>query len=98
MHFVSVMLSEKKRPLAFIADFGSRKKFCKLSLSYRVPLLYNKLLSWDVLPSPGDLSNCGDVSINDLGHQIFDCYEMGNEDLIRFVYGLSERCILPRNV
>ena len=62
----------------------------KLSLSYRVPLLYNKLLSWDVLPSPGDLSNCNDVSINALGHQIFDCYVMGNEDLIRFVYGLSE--------
>ena len=68
----------------------TKSKAGKLSLSYRVPLLYNKLLSWKVLPPPGDILNSSDVFLNDLSHQIFDCYVMGNEDLIRLVYGLSE--------
>ena len=43
----------------------TKSKYGRLSLPYRVPLMSNKLLSWDVLPSPVDLSNCSDVSIND---------------------------------
>ena len=48
----------------------TKSKAGKLSLSYRVPLLFKKHSSWDVLPPPGDLPNCSDVSINDLGHQL----------------------------
>ena len=59
-------------------------------LSHIETMLYNKLLFWNVLLSPSDQSNCSNVFLNDLCHQFFDCYVMGNEYLIKFVYGHSE--------
>ena len=58
------------------------------SPKFRVPTLFNKLNSWGVFPDQINLAGISADSVKSLGHKFFDCFVIGNEDLVRFVFGL----------
>ena len=65
-----------------------KSKIGEHSLACRVPRLYNKLKNWGVLQSQSDIALLSNDSLKSLGHELFDNYIMGNEDVVRSVFGL----------
>ena len=66
----------------------TRTKVGEHSLKFRVPTLFNKLDSWGVFPDQSNLAGISADSVKSLGHKLFDCFVIGNEDLVRFVFRL----------
>ena len=58
------------------------------SHKFRVPTLFNKLNSWGIFPDQSNLADISADSVKSLGQILFDCFVIGNEDLVRFVFGL----------
>ena len=67
---------------------SSTKKFDRC-LSKRIPSLFNLLLSWAALPDITLISTIDDEERATLCHDFHKSYILGNEQLIRIIYGLE---------
>ena len=79
-------LRKPPEPFALIPII--RAKVGEHSLKFRVPTLFNKLNSWGVFSDQTIPASISTDSVKSLGHQLFDCFVIGNEALVCFVSGL----------